>query len=510
MKIIPQPKNFLYGKKAVLKNQYTVNTDSPSEVKNILELLDFSPEFIFSKNAADISIMRNKSLAENEYLLNCSENCIDISYSDNAGLFYALVSLSQLMYGSFLQTARISDRPDYKYRGIMLDTARHYIPIEKIKAIIRSMAFYKLNFLHLHLTDDQGWRVEIKAYPSLAERGSIRGGTQIKRSGQCDTKKYGAGLYYTQKELSELVAYAAEYHINVIPEIDMPGHLLGAISVIPELSCEGKTVKGRKEWGVEDTIACVGKNKIYEFVENIISELSLVFPCEYFHIGGDEVPKIKWKTCSDCQAKMKRLGLKDEDALQGYFYIEVNKILQKYGKKPMIWDEKLGTDLPENTLLQLWRSELKNNQCADYIEKGGQIVVSYGPYFYFDYDYSQTPLKKTYSYINADIKFGAELEKGIFGIEGTVWTEWIRDKEKLDFNLYPRMQALSEKCWNKNAGDYHDFESRLKEHFLYLNEHDIEYSPLNICNQNFITRLKILLEKRKNNDGYAEVRAAKK
>ncbi len=279
---------------------------------------------------------------------------------------------------------------------------------------------------------------------------------------------------------------------------------------MPELSCDGKTVKVRKEWGVEDTVACVGKNKIYEFVENIISELSLVFPCEYFHIGGDEVPKIKWKTCADCQAKMKRLGLKDEDALQGYFYIEVNKILQKYGKKPMIWDEKLGTDLPENTLLQLWRSELKDNQCADYIEKGGQIVVSYGPYFYFDYDYSQTPLKKTYSYTNADIKFGTELEKGIFGIEGTVWTEWIRDKEKLDFNLYPRMQALSEKCWNKNAGDYHDFESRLKEHFLYLNEHDVEYCPLNICNQNFITRMKIFSKKRRNDDGYAEVRAAKK
>lgn len=204
MKIIPQPKNFLYGKKAGLKNQYTVNTDRPNEVKNILELLDFSPEFIFSKNAADISIMHDKSLAENEYLLNCSGDCIDISYSDSAGLFYALVSLSQLMYGSFLQTARISDRPDYKYRGIMLDTARHYIPIEKIKAIIRSMAFYKLNFLHLHLTDDQGWRVEIKAYPSLAEMGSIRGGTQIKRSGQCDTKNTAQGFIILRKSFHSL------------------------------------------------------------------------------------------------------------------------------------------------------------------------------------------------------------------------------------------------------------------------------------------------------------------
>lgn len=514
MKIIPQPKNFSYGKKAVLKNQYTVNTDSPSEVNNIIEILGFYPEFIFSKNtaenAADISIMRDKSLAESEYLLNCSEDFIDISYSDSTGLFYALVSLSQLIYGSFLQTARISDRPDYKYRGIMLDTARHYIPIEKIKAIIRSMAFYKLNFLHLHLTDDQGWRVEIKAYPLLAKNGSIRNGTQIKKNGKCDTKKYGKGLYYTQKELSELVAYAAEYHINVIPEIDMPGHLLAAISIMPELSCESKAVDVRREWGVEDTIACVGKNKIYEFVENIISELSLVFPCEYFHIGGDEVPKIKWKTCTDCQTKMKRLGLKDENELQGYFYIEVNKILQKYGKKPMIWDEKLGTELPENTLLQLWRSELKDNQCADYIEKGGQIVVSYGPYFYFDYDYSQTPLKKTYSYTTADIKINPELEKGILGIEGTVWTEWIRDTEKLDFNLYPRMQALSEKCWNKSFLDYYDFEDRLKEHFLYLNENNIDFSPLNICNQKFISKLKVFWEKRKDDDGYAELRSSKK
>ena len=176
----------------------------------------------------------------------------------------------------------------------------------------------------------------------------------------------------------------------------------------------------------------------------------------------------------------------------------------------MIWDEKLGTDLPENTLLQLWRSELKDNQCADYIEKGGQIVVSYGPYFYFDYDYSQTPLKKTYSYTTADIKINPELEKGILGIEGTVWTEWIRDTEKLDFNLYPRMQALSEKCWSKSFLDYYDFEDRLKEHFLYLNENNIDFSPLNICNQKLISRMKVFWEKRKDDDGYAELRSSKK
>jgi hexosaminidase len=286
------------------------------------------------------------------------------------------------------------------------------------------MAYYKLNVLHLHLTDDQGWRVEIKKYPLLTEKGSIRKATQLDQWGRMEDKPYGAGLYYTQEQLKELVEYALEKNVMIMPEFDLPGHLLSAISCYPELSCDGQETDIRVKVGVEDKICCAGSEEFRTFIKDVIDELTELFPYPYFHIGGDEVPKSEWKKCPKCQGEIKSKGLKNENHLQGYLTNEVAEYLKSKGKRTIIWDERLGVNYNPDIILQWWRGEKRKAQSLDRIKNKENVIVSYCPYFYFDYPYVNVPLNKTYSFEPEVLKVKGEYSRYIMGLESCLWTEW--------------------------------------------------------------------------------------
>lgn len=455
------------------------------------------------KNAADflnkftkstknnVLFIKDKTLAEEEYRICVKESGIEIIAATEKGAFYGVESLRQaagLDYNVSGQYSvpymEIKDKPRFGYRGFMLDEARHFFGKEHVKNTLDMMALLKLNYFHWHLTDDQGWRIEIKKYPELTAKGTVRKNTQIGLKGYAafkekhDDKPYGEGLFYTQEDIKEIVAYAQALHIEIIPEIDMPGHLISAITCYPELSCFNEKIDVSNRWGVMDTIGCCGKPQIYEFTKNVIDEISELFPCRYFHIGGDEVPKNKWKVCPDCQKKIKELGLKNEEELQGYFNNEILDYLKKKGKSMIGWNEILRASvLSDDTIVQWWTGNHRLNGVYDWLKKGNKVVLTNHPYVYLDHFYSMKDLKKTYSLDLDTLGLPEEMEKSILGIEAPQWTEYIRDKQKFDFNTYPRMQALSEICWSaKENKDFASFEKRLESFMKILDSLNIGYA----------------------------------
>lgn len=522
MNIIPAPLKMELNNEKVCFDCVSVYPDCENkELLNSVFKIPCKSNFV---NPAHLLFRENKDLisksfssdkAKDAYIITVDKTSIIADYYSYSGFVNAVSTVEQLLIDIIngkekaeLKTGKIFDSPKYSYRGLLVDCARHFVPITELKKTIKMMAFYKLNYLHLHLTDDQGWRIEIKKYPLLTQNGSVRSETQLTLSGKKDGKEYGKGMFYTQDELRELVSYAEKYAVEIIPEIDMPGHLLGAISQYPYLSCSGNAVKVRNSWGVERIIACASKEETFKFLTDVIDEVTEIFPCEYFHIGGDEVPKDEWKKCPSCQKKIKELGLKNENELQGWFENKVIDYLECKGKQVLIWDENLGVSpASKKTVLQLWRNELNRAQSFEWIKNHGKMLISYGKHFYFDYPYGRTSLKKTYEFLPENIKLKQSDFAHILGQEAAVWTEWIRNKEKYEFMLYPRMQAFAENCWSENADDYSDFEKRLKSHFEYLRMNRIDYCPLKLCNPKGITGFKQkILANLRTSDTYGEIR----
>lgn len=424
---------------------------------------------------------KNTDAAEEGYFLKVEEKTIKVKASSEKGAFYALMTLLQLAGNAGrVPCCEIGDKPRFAYRGFMLDSARHFWSIDTVKRYIDLMARLKMNEFHFHLTDDQGWRVEIKKYPLLTEKGSIRKNTQLSLYGYNSGKEahddveYGRGCFYTQEQLKDIVAYAAERHIEVIPEIDMPGHMVAAIACYPELSCTGEPAEVSTRWGVMDNICCCGKEDVYRFAKDVIDELCEIFPGRFFHIGGDEVPKKRWKTCPKCQEKIKKEGLKDENALQGYFNSEIAKYLKSKGKRMSGWNEILDAqDIMDTEIVAQWwvNHSAGNAQEKKWIKRGGKIIMSPVNYVYMDHPYHLRPLKKTYA---TDTELlGADFEKGVLGMEIPQWTEYIRCEKKLDMLTVPRLITFSEVCWSDRANkDYGEFEKRLensREYFASLN-----------------------------------------
>ncbi|MDD4145398.1 MAG: beta-N-acetylhexosaminidase, partial [Prolixibacteraceae bacterium] len=298
------------------------------------------------------------------YVLKIRKNGVEIAGADEAGVFYGIQSLLQMMPPSAgqmeqisVQCADIADFPRFKWRGQHLDVARHFFPVEYVKNFIDVMAMQKLNTLHWHLTEDQGWRIEIKKYPKLTEIGAWRDSTIIGYNSQYPPqyKKERYGGFYTQDEIREVVKYAKERHITVVPEIEMPGHCLSALAAYPELSCTGGPFSVAPKWGIFEDVFCAGKEDTYKFLIDVLDEVIQLFPDEYFHIGGDEVPKARWEKCKDCQRKIREEGLKDEHELQSYFVKRIEKYLHSKGKKLIGWDEILEGGLPERAIVMSWR-----------------------------------------------------------------------------------------------------------------------------------------------------------
>ncbi len=452
--------------------------DETTTLKNYLQNFN-------GNSKTKIVVKQDDKIQEEGYILNCENNQINISASNGKGVFYAVQTLLQLMAGkNTFNACSISDRPQYAWRGFMLDSARHFWTLEDIFVILKTMANLKMNKFHWHLTDDQGWRAEIKKYPLLTTKGTTRKSTGLavvghyKQKEPTENKPYGEGLFYSVEDMKAVVALAKSLHIDVIPEIDMPGHLVSAIACYPDLACNSNPVDVSHRWGVMDKIGCCGKDNIYVFVKDVIDELSEIFPYEYFHIGGDEVPKGEWKKCDACQAKIKELGLKDEEDLQGYFNNQISEYLITKGKHMIGWNEILAaSNLDKKVICQWWTGAHNSKEkVLKWLQKGGKVILSHCEYVYMDHPYSVRPLKKTYYYSAKTV--GINDRTNILGVEIPQWTEYVRERQKFDFNTFARLIAYSEVGWlDDDKKDYDAFEQRLENMRNYFEKFNFKLAP---------------------------------
>ena len=412
------------------------------------------------------------------YVLNISSDRVTVSGSTEAGVFYGAQTIHKALpitagkAKASLPAGTVKDYPRFGYRGFMIDVGRHYFPVSYLKELIDVMAMHNINYFHWHLTEDQGWRIEIKKYPKLTEIGSVRKETITgPGSGKFDGTPVSG--FYTQEEAKEIVAYAAERFITVIPEIDMPGHMLAALASYPELGCTGGPYETATKFGVFKEVLCGGNDKTLQFAKDVVNELMDIFPdAPYIHIGGDECPKAEWKKCPKCQAKIRELGLRDtkehskENQLQVYFMNEVEKEIAKRGKKMMAWDEILeGNPNPETTTVAAWTGVKASVKAA---QLGHPTIVCPISHLYFSNPgYNRlkgiSSVERVYNFEPVSDKLTPEQQKNIIGVQGCIWTEWTKDSVKMEWQMMPRIAALSELQWsNPEKKDLDGFLKRLR------------------------------------------------
>ncbi|GAA4295174.1 beta-N-acetylhexosaminidase [Aestuariibaculum suncheonense] len=510
--IIPKPVS-----QKILKGRFLVDGDAKITCDESLENeADYLSEILglaigkkvpidFKEKEGNIILKLDDQISNEEgYELTVSYRDIVISGKSATGVFYGIQTLKQLIpttidkNGALEETitipaVNIADSPRYKYRGMHLDVARHFFPVSYIKKYIDLIAMHKMNTFHWHLTEDQGWRIEIKKYPRLTEVGAWRNGTIIGHSPGTgnDQKKYGG--FYTQEEVKEVVKYAASKHITVIPEIEMPGHSGAAIAAYPYLSCfpEEPTDKNYnmlsekskalqksgtpkvvyETWGVIRDVYCAGKEGTFTFLEDVLLEVMPLFPSEYIHIGGDECPKENWKRCPSCQKRIKSLDLKDEHELQSYFIQRMEKFINSKGKKIIGWDEILEGGLAPNATVMSWRGEKGGIEAA---KQHHNVIMTPSHSCYFDHYQSEdkdneplaigglTTVAEVYAYNPSPSELTQEEQNYILGAQGNVWTEYIGTTNYLEYMVLPRMTALSEVVWTpQDLRNWDDFKKRL-------------------------------------------------
>ena len=487
--VIPYPQSVEVGKGTFKGAGANFNCDQAVDAKSqviIKELADkityvsgricsYATPVGLAKDCAKVKgfiFLKDANLAEEEYSIDITKaNCIVRASSYN-GFLYAIQTLKQLtsvnIFGNepnpaekfLFPCVKIQDKPRFGYRGMHLDCSRHFFSVEEVKKYLDIMALYKLNRFHWHLTDDQGWRVEIKKYPRLTEIGAFRNGTVIKKDwGSNDGVRYGG--YYTQEQMKDIVAYAGKLGIVVIPEIDLPGHMMGALAGYPELGCTGGPYEVWTRWGISEQVLCPGKEAMFSFLEDVFTELMDIFPSEYIHIGGDECPKTEWEKCPACQARIKALGIKADERhtaeqfLQSYVTARVQKFLNDHGRKIIGWDEVLEGELAKGATVMSWRGTDGGIKAS---AMGFDVIMTPNTYCYFDYYQSEDqdkepfgiggflPWDKVYSYEPLE-GLDAEQRKHILGVQANLWTEYVATPEHLEYMLLPRMNALSEVQW---------------------------------------------------------------
>jgi hexosaminidase len=430
-------------------------------------------------------------LGDEGYLLDAVTDGISIRAAKPAGIFYGLQTLRQLIQdgvdsAKVVPAVIIQDKPRFKWRGMMLDVGRHFYPVEFIKRFIDILALHKMNVFHWHLTEDQGWRIEIKKYPKLHEIGSQRTGSQTADDqNRIDSTPYGG--FYRQEEIKEIVAYAASRFITVVPEIEMPGHSLAALASYPELGCTGGPYEVQTTWGIKKDVFCGGNEAVYTFLEDVLSEVLELFPSPVIHIGGDEVPKDRWRDCPKCQSMIKTKRLKDEDELQSYFITRIEKFLNAQGRQLIGWDEILEGGLAPNAMVMSWRGIEGGIQAAS---AGHDVVMSPTSHCYFDYYQSKNPneppgpywegaylpLEDVYAYEPIPDGLSPEQARHILGAQGNIWTEFIASVDHLEYMTYPRGTALAEVVWSApEKRDFSDFTRRLQKFLPQLQKLDVKY-----------------------------------
>ncbi|HLS94892.1 MAG TPA: family 20 glycosylhydrolase [Sphingobacterium sp.] len=501
--IIPLPNSVKQLDGHFVISDATVISYDSKESKSIAELLQ---SFVASQYGMNLQLSQKKQPKgisfvskdqdnKEAYELRVTPQEVVISGVE-AGLFYGYQSLIQLFPLNdtpdqlSLAAVEIKDEPRFSYRGLHLDVGRHMFPLSFIKKYIDILASYKLNTFHWHLTEDQGWRLEIKKYPLLTEVGGFRKQTLLgnyKTDGDYDNTPYGG--FYTQEEAKEIVAYAKERFVTVIPEIELPGHALAALSAYPHLGCGDNPgpYTAAQTWGVFDDVFCAGKEETFEFLENVLDEVIAIFPSEYIHIGGDECPKSKWKSCPHCQKRIKENNLKDEHHLQSYFIQRIEKYINKKGRRIIGWDEILEGGLAPNATVMSWRGDEGGIAAA---ELGHDVIMtpnSYGLYF----DHKQGPdrhreplsiggysnLEKVYSADPLPKALDITKQKHVKGVQANVWTEYIETPKKVEFTILPRLLALAEIAWTApERKDWKDFsENRAARHLAKLDQTETVY-----------------------------------
>ena len=462
------------------------------------------PSAVLEKSArkADVRLSVDKSLAEEQYRLTIDpKDRIVITGGSAKGVWWGLQSLSQILIDSAskaeggqlkLAGLEIEDWPEFAYRGAMLDCCRHLIPFEDVKKYIDIMAYHKLNTFHWHLTEDQGWRIEIKKYPLLTEIGSKREDTLVNHLREKEENRVYDGHphsgFYTQEQARELVAYAAARQITVIPEIEMPGHAEAALASYPYLGCRQTGYVTLPVWGIIPEVFCMGRETTFKFFEDVLDEICDIFPGEYIHIGGDECPRDRWKECPDCQRRMKEEGLTEVGQLQGYQLKRVEKYLNAKGRHIIGWDEILESGATPTATVMSWRGPQGGVKAA---KMGNKVVMAPNNYFYLDYYQTADPeankeplgiggyvsLEKCWSFDPFDQL--TETEKSyIYGIQANTWTEYMRGIDRVQFMDLPRFCALSAVSWHKDAQTYPEFLAKVKDSMLKLYQYyGLIYAP---------------------------------
>lgn len=443
-----------------------------------------------SKNGTAIVLTIDKTIANAEgYKLDADAKQIRIAGASAAGVFYGIQTLRKslpLVNGKAskvsIPAVHIADAPRFAYRGTHLDVSRHFVTADSVRQFIDMLALHNINRFHWHLTDDQGWRIEIKKYPLLTQIGSKRAQTVIgHNSGKYDGKPYSG--FYTQKQIRDIVKYAADRYITIVPEIDLPGHMQAALAAYPDMGCTGGPYEVWQKWGVSDNVLCAGNNKTLTFIDNVLKEITQLFPSKYIHVGGDECPKTQWQKCPKCQARIKALNLEAKDGhsaeerLQSYIITHASNYLKSLGRNTIGWDEILEGGLAEGATVMSWRGESGGIAAA---KQHHDVVMTPNSYLYFDYYQSldkaneplaiggYLPLETVYSYEPMPKELTADEARHIIGVQANIWTEYMPTFKQMQYMALPRLAALSEVQWSQPAlKDYNSFTNRLTE-FTHL------------------------------------------
>ena len=446
---------------------------------------------------ADIRFLYDTRIPEEGYQLDCTQSGIAVFSSTPAGAFYAVQTLRQLLKLDVSKNAetlsmacvKIEDAPRFRWRGMMLDSSRYFWSVDYVKRYLDFMAMHKLNVFHWHLTDDAGWRIEIKKYPLLTQIGSRRAETLVGRydknkEGVYDGKPYGG--FYTQEEIREIVSYAAERHIEVIPEIEMPGHGLAALTAYPWLGCTGGPYAVWTHWGISDDVYCAGKETTFEFIEKVLTEVLALFPSKLIHIGGDECPKGRWKACPLCQQRIREEGLKDEYQLQSYFIHRIERWMHTHGREIIGWDEILQGGISKTANIMSWNGSDPGIKAA---QRGNPVIMTPKWYCYFDYSQTSDPeryeplgntryvsVRQAYRLDPCD-RLTLPDQKRIRGVQCNLWTEYIADIRHALHMVLPRMAALAETGWANDRKDYNDFVRRIPALVAVYKAEGYNYAP---------------------------------
>lgn len=433
---------------------------------------------------ADVHVLLDDALASEAYRLVCDESGVRLYAKTGKGVARGFAAAWQLWREDSragLRHCTLEDEPSFKWRALNFDICRHFFGVDTIKKVIDLLWLYRFSVLHLHLSDDQGFRIESERYPQLNAVGSFRKSSAIKRGeGEKQDKKPHGG-YLTKSEARELVAYALARGIEIVPEIEAPGHSAAIVAAFPELACFPRESEVATEYGFKEFsahILCSAKDEVYEVLFNIIDEVAEIFPANYFHIGGDEAKKDEWKKCPACQALKREKGLRSERELQAHMMARVAEHVRALGKEPIVWNDGYCENMGTDVICQRWTPKTVEGSARTIrlLDNGGKAIFNGFEHLYFDYPYSMTPLKKTYSYALPK-GLSAKAREGIIGIECCLWTEWIEDEAKIFFNLLPRLAAASELMWNgSERASYEDFCARLKAHYEIYEELGFNYA----------------------------------